>query len=1466
MAPKGSKRLPNQIGSVHQHLYGWRVRAFLFGHNVEGPARQSKKQAHSDLAVAQQTETQEKMRDFLRLLRTSCQEEGQSLTADVLWHRLQQTCRQAGDVNAAGVATHSITGGSSASSSVRPASDHDSDEYESMSQSQLADLVESRGFPKRHGGNRKTKLALIQELRAQDALKGQALATQHESGHSCSGTTCSTELSDPNSKSEGASVKPSTCQAEAMPSSASIVSRSGPASARAATMSLIGRRSSAKKRKERLEAQRQRQSGTKYKERRRAREITKHFRAQRKAKENSQKYRLAQNSRRKRADYKQKKRVYERSAKAKLSRLQRRWARFWAPCLYNWNALRSDRASRLANNNAVYAPRFHTDGRISILQQGVEKYLPCPQEPTKGANQKQSGEFLLALELRCRIGATNCRRFSCSGNHGCSKKLDARLIRQQKAREKHQALPVLPNAKPHFLNFGGCVHTGRLRHHTNCCPLRQYDAQEFEDDLEDILLQDLADKIFHGMPGSASICQIGPSTDFFVPNMWTPNASPTCDVLSLDAEKRSLPKPSREVRQFLCNDRCPQQCCTLHCPWNSMRDPHLVSHTEIIDIFGSPCFCNSWTCRTCVQERYLQRICDLHPLSVVSEPGSTLQSPPPPHCTLYVVTGEPVSDSYVSKSAPKLYKLTCVPWQVKDEGGELPQWLAQSNDLAEFLNSNGFNTPQNYRLRNIGSYQECMQPVHDKYSAVAGLPWKVYGHARGYWTPEEVQTWNVTGPPACGSGDECARESGWEWRWQEDVDTWTQAEILIEGKFERLCDAFSATGDLREEWVELADGRLASTRCSFCTFMHGQPESRNKVMSIVHPGVPEDIAIGVAELLVKLRNVLTRVDRRLCPADVVRTAEKFDVILPGVGIFIQEPSPIQAFVLLSLFEPKNVVPDPLVDAAGVPGSASSPADSFDMQAWGDFLQDHYADLSDLLGRLNCVVEAFRDSFHKATTSWKIYGRAYKRRPYLVEATCHTKLYETYTQELLKRTKFHAPVFALADGNMSFKPRLTRSFAIDCQCNTPWHERSLWERQPWVAYELPLVDAGQQFGRPVATPAAVRQIAPAPVSVENATRDISSRVEFKPGFASPRVGNRAYAECAGEQCDDREAAITEKWVSPTSGSAILQHQLLVWTSEDEAAGSSEASEMQQNSEDVDIDGPWFEEGGQEERPRHETSESDEGGHSKTESSWDADDPEGYGDCPQTPPRKTCDKFAELGQSVQKEARPKFLTDESPVCDGFAKGSHASVPRWTGSAASECVALVPASGSAVRHQDTTANDDQMHSKLLEINARSQRELLERHPQLRRYVWSSGPGSMCMEWHCKSENPFVVTHSCGVVHCGWCYEDHQGQCKDPIITTEIQATREALFEKHPELRSQTPISGQCTHCLEELSVVHQFLFQHCCGVEICSDCYVHHLSYCEGGACHYDAFVFGDDESSDDYGIPCALDVRDETWQRA
>ena len=248
--------------------------------------------------------------------------------------------------------------------------------------------------------------------------------------------------------------------------------------ASASTQSLTGGRSSAEKKWRRLEFQRRRQKGEEYK-------------AGRRTRENTEKYKFAKKSRRGQEKYKAKKRMYENSAKAKLSRLQRKAARFWAPCLSNWSAVRSKVAKRAEISTPAFAPRFHADGRVSILQGGLVKYLPCPIEPGRGSSREQTEEFALALHLRCRIGAVSCNRLGPgepeSGN-GCSKRLDPQSVQECRAFEKRQSLTAPLQFTRHRLRFGGCVQTGRLRRHTHHCPMQDYTWQELRDSLGCVFL------------------------------------------------------------------------------------------------------------------------------------------------------------------------------------------------------------------------------------------------------------------------------------------------------------------------------------------------------------------------------------------------------------------------------------------------------------------------------------------------------------------------------------------------------------------------------------------------------------------------------------------------------------------------------------------------------------------------------------------------------------------------------------------------------------------------------------------------------------------------------------------------------------------------------------------------------------------------------------------------------------------
>ena len=95
----------------------------------------------------------------------------------------------------------------------------------------------------------------------------------------------------------------------------------------ASPQSLTGGCSAADKKKRRQERKRELKRTDKYKMVTRVNQKT-------------AKFRFAQNARRKQSHYKEKKKLYERTSTATLSRVQRRWARFWEPCLCNWTATR----------------------------------------------------------------------------------------------------------------------------------------------------------------------------------------------------------------------------------------------------------------------------------------------------------------------------------------------------------------------------------------------------------------------------------------------------------------------------------------------------------------------------------------------------------------------------------------------------------------------------------------------------------------------------------------------------------------------------------------------------------------------------------------------------------------------------------------------------------------------------------------------------------------------------------------------------------------------------------------------------------------------------------------------------------------------------------------------------------------------------------------------------------------------
>ena len=126
-----------------------------------------------------------------------------------------------------------------------------------------------------------------------------------------------------------------------------------------------------------------RQTTEKYKIKKRVRQTTQKYRFARQCRDASPKLRAVRQARRKTEASKAKKRLLEAGPKAKISRQQRKRARFWEPCFFNWNLVRNlQRNVKETSKGAPFAPRFHSDGRISIVQHGVTMYLPCPDEPS----------------------------------------------------------------------------------------------------------------------------------------------------------------------------------------------------------------------------------------------------------------------------------------------------------------------------------------------------------------------------------------------------------------------------------------------------------------------------------------------------------------------------------------------------------------------------------------------------------------------------------------------------------------------------------------------------------------------------------------------------------------------------------------------------------------------------------------------------------------------------------------------------------------------------------------------------------------------------------------------------------------------------------------------------------------------------------------------------------------------------
>ena len=171
-------------------------------------------------------------------------------------------------------------------------------------------------------------------------------------------------------------------------------------------------------------------------------------------------------------------------------------------------------------------------------------------------------------------------------------------------------------------------------------------------------------------------------------------------------------------------------------------------------------------------------------------------------------------------------------------------------------------------------------------------------------------------------------------------------------------------------------------------------DQKAKEMDVVHPGVPEDIAIWGAKLLGQLRAASTRTETHLCPADVVCMAQRFSIIAAEFTAYLNAPSPEQEWRLLSSFDPQQVGPGCASDHR----SAGSAGVFADLQAQVQFMSD----VENFQRHCTRMYESFHEDARQANTpvGWSIRGRGFKQRPYLLEVDSLSELNEGHPQKLL----------------------------------------------------------------------------------------------------------------------------------------------------------------------------------------------------------------------------------------------------------------------------------------------------------------------------------------------------------------------------------------------------------------------------------------------------------------------------------
>ena len=358
MAPKGSREHPKDMGRVGKEGDFWLAAAKIGGRRVRGPPRTERRQADEDLAQAQQAVSQEQMQDILLQLKAEALQSEGVTQGDA--HSLRGAC--------SGLEACSRSRETDEQShplcQISPRAISESSEAQSLTG---ISAQEVEGAVCASVGCLPTKrevsdvTAPAQSLTGLSAVSVRTPAgTSAEKLHKVMLSTGDRTTRKDKSKTgleisscpQKEGLKPNLLQRLAKPRS--------PASKTA--------------------AKRLRQTTDAYNRKRRIREITPKYRFARQCKEALPKFKSAKQARQRTEGYKAKKRLWERGPKAKISRQQRKWARFWEPCFFNWNLVRGRPGKTEINKAPAFAPRFHSDGRISILQHGVAKYLPCPDE------------------------------------------------------------------------------------------------------------------------------------------------------------------------------------------------------------------------------------------------------------------------------------------------------------------------------------------------------------------------------------------------------------------------------------------------------------------------------------------------------------------------------------------------------------------------------------------------------------------------------------------------------------------------------------------------------------------------------------------------------------------------------------------------------------------------------------------------------------------------------------------------------------------------------------------------------------------------------------------------------------------------------------------------------------------------------------------------------------------------------